>query len=425
MSVTLGRRRFLARLRYQLLFGLLFAVAAPLSVYNIGKAPERWLETSTVYTGGAALIAFLVALYLFRRVMTFPGVGILGYVIPAVCAGYALVAIGFLAWRIEYSRLTLLLAFLFALGFLFSVASFVRLRSGQKFYIVPGGGGEQLASIAGPDWIILAEPAPPSDSDPVMVADLRADLSDEWERLIADMAIKGFPVYHVKQVRESLTGRVEIEHLSENSFGSLLPNLSYRTAKRFLDILLCIAVIPIIAIPGILVAIAIKLDSPGSILFQQQRKGYRGEEFTVLKFRTMITQKDPPTPDELRISEITLSGDARITPFGRFLRRTRLDELPQIINILLGQMSWIGPRPEALSLSSWYSEELAFYNYRHIVRPGITGWAQVNQGHVAELDDVLIKLHYDFYYIKNFSAWLDLLIFARTFSIIFSGKGAR
>ncbi|TIP99650.1 MAG: sugar transferase, partial [Mesorhizobium sp.] len=117
--------------------------------------------------------------------------------------------------------------------------------------------------------------------------------------------------------------------------------------------------------------------------------------------------------------------DTRITRLGQFLRKSRIDELPQAINILRGEMSWIGPRPEALVLSKWYEAELPFYRYRHIVRPGITGWAQVNQGHVAAVDDVLEKLHYDFYYIKNFSPWLDVLIVFRTIRTMLTGFGAR
>ena len=107
------------------------------------------------------------------------------------------------------------------------------------------------------------------------------------------------------------------------------------------------------------------------------------------------------------------------------MRRSRIDELPQIINIIRGEMSWIGPRPEAVQLSEWYEDEIPFYRYRHIVRPGITGWAQVNQGHVAEINDVNIKLHYDFYYIKFFSFWLDVLITIRTIGIMLTGFGAK
>ena len=115
----------------------------------------------------------------------------------------------------------------------------------------------------------------------------------------------------------------------------------------------------------------------------------------------------------------------RVTRVGNFLRRSRIDELPQILNILKGEMSWIGPRPEAAILSSWYTGEIPFYRYRHVVKPGISGWAQVNQGHVAQVDEVHRKLHYDFYYIKYFSPWLDLLIVFRTIRTMASGFGSR
>jgi lipopolysaccharide/colanic/teichoic acid biosynthesis glycosyltransferase len=151
--------------------------------------------------------------------------------------------------------------------------------------------------------------------------------------------------------------------------------------------------------------------------------GFRGHVFTMYKFRTMRTQEG--TPDDPKAAAMTRDGDSRVTRIGRFLRRYRLDELPQAINILKGEMSWIGPRPEAVPLSRWYESELPFYRYRHIVRPGITGWAQVKQGHVAEVDEVLSKLHFDFYYIKNFSFWLDLLIVAGTIRTVFNGFGAR
>ena len=126
-----------------------------------------------------------------------------------------------------------------------------------------------------------------------------------------------------------------------------------------------------------------------------------------------------------REASMTSSDDKRVTRVGQFLRKSRLDELPQIFNILRGEMSWIGPRPEALALSRWYEKDIPFYRYRHIVRPGITGWAQVNQGHVFEVDDVRAKLHYDFYYIKNFSVWLDILITMRTIATMLTGFGAR
>jgi lipopolysaccharide/colanic/teichoic acid biosynthesis glycosyltransferase len=170
-----------------------------------------------------------------------------------------------------------------------------------------------------------------------------------------------------------------------------------------------------------LVAIAIRLDSKGPVLFRQKRVGHAGKSITVYKFRTM---RPIEIEDELDAA-ITKDGDDRVTRVGHWLRMLRLDELPQIFNILKWQMSWIGPRPEAEVLSVWYTSELPFYRYRHVVKPGISGWAQVNQGHVAEVDEVHRKLQYDFYYIKYFSPWLDLLILFRTIKTMLTGSGAK
>jgi lipopolysaccharide/colanic/teichoic acid biosynthesis glycosyltransferase len=126
-----------------------------------------------------------------------------------------------------------------------------------------------------------------------------------------------------------------------------------------------------------------------------------------------------------RESAMTNHGDVRITRVGSVLRRSRLDELPQLFNILSGEMSFIGPRPEAEVLSSWYTGDIPFYRYRHVVRPGITGWAQVNQGHVAEVEEIYLKTQYDFFYIKYFSPWLDLLIVFRTVKTMLTGFGSR
>jgi lipopolysaccharide/colanic/teichoic acid biosynthesis glycosyltransferase len=169
------------------------------------------------------------------------------------------------------------------------------------------------------------------------------------------------------------------------------------------------------------IAVAIRLESRGPALFRQSRVGHAGKIITVYKFRTMR----PAEIEDERDSAKTRDDDDRITRVGQSLRKLRLDELPQIFNILKWQMSWIGPRPEAEVLSLWYTGEIPFYRYRHVVKPGISGWAQVNQGHVAEVDEVHRKLQYDFYYIKYFSPWLDLLILLRTIKTMLTGWGAR
>jgi lipopolysaccharide/colanic/teichoic acid biosynthesis glycosyltransferase len=292
----------------------------------------------------------------------------------------------------------------------------------RRIAVVPFGTADRLFSIKTVEWMPLKRPrlADARGCDAI-VADFSADLPDEWEAFLADAALGGSLVYQHKQLAESLTGRVELERLSENNFGSLVPARGYFYLKSLLDFVVAVAVLPIV-LPVIgLIAVAIKIDSSGPVLFSQNRVGYAGSKISVYKFRTMT----PGQVSDARVAAITKDGDDRITRTGAVLRKLRLDELPQIFNILKWEMSWIGPRPEADVLSTWYSSELPFYRYRHVVKPGISGWAQVNQGHVAGVDEVRRKLEYDFYYIRFFSPWLDLLILFRTMKTIVTGWGAR
>jgi exopolysaccharide biosynthesis polyprenyl glycosylphosphotransferase len=275
------------------------------------------------------------------------------------------------------------------------------------------------------DVKIMGSPLAPTEVQSVIIADLHFDHADEWERMLAKAALRGIPVYHYKQIWEAVTGRVRIEHLSENAFGTLLPDLNYRKFKRLSDTAIVLLLLPLLVIPFCVIALLIKIDSPGPVLFRQARIGYGRREFEVIKFRTMHVAGEDQRRLDQRESSITKDDDERITRIGKFLRRTRIDELPQLLNVLKGEMSWIGPRPEAAPLSEWYEREVPFYAYRHIVRPGITGWAQINQGHVTGLDDIHAKLQYDFFYIKNFSCWIDILIVVRTIVVMTTGFGAK
>lgn len=416
-----GGPRLIERLPLQVAAVGLAALLVPLLLPLITGAWQTSL-VGTRITQMGALAAALVALTAFRRFSAYPGTRGFAYIIPAFSVTFGIVAAVLLGFRLPYSGSMLLT------GYVASTATTFLLwyagdRSGpRRMYFVPSGNTSIVADTPRVEWIPLMEPELPRDRGGVIVADLRHDHSDAWERLLAAAALSGCPVYHTKQLHESLTGRVDIEHLSENSFGSLIPNRAYNGIKRAIDIVACLLLMPLLALPMLLVGWLIHRDSPGPIFFTQERMGYRGRAFRVLKFRTMSHR--PPVEANIAAA-ITHVDDRRITRLGRFLRRSRIDELPQLLNVLRGEMSWIGPRPEAMPLSRWYEQELPFYVYRHIVRPGITGWAQVNQGHVAELGDVHVKLHYDFYYIKHFSAWLDVLIAMRTCSTMLTGFGAR
>jgi exopolysaccharide biosynthesis polyprenyl glycosylphosphotransferase len=367
----------------------------------------------------------VMGILLFRRFRKFPGVRVYEYVLPSFFTSYGVVVAIMLALRLNYVVSTLLGSFVMSVVTLF-VLCYIGLRARTYvFHVVPVGDVSRLEDVANADWLIMSGPTLPAAPESGIVVDLRADLGDDWERMLAEAALEGVPVYHLKQLLESMTGQLQIEHISENSLGSLAPNEGYGKLKQLADIGAAVILLPVLMPMLMLVAIAIRLDSRGPVLFQQQRMGFRGRPFSVLKFRTMRPASDVAVGDDARKRAMTQSDDQRITRVGRFLRRTRIDELPQILNVLRGEMSWIGPRPEAMSLSSWYQQELPFYSYRHVVKPGITGWAQVNQGHVAEIGDVHHKLCYDFYYIKYLSAWLDALILFRTVRTVITGSGSK
>lgn len=413
----------LSRIRFQLFGGLAFAVAVPaIARTNLERFSDALLsyEHSLIGTTCALLLGYLI----FRKMTVLPGARAIVNVIPAFMSSYAVVVAFFFLMRIDYSRAQFLLSFTLTCfwfaAILFIVARFRR----PVFCILPGAETSRLLSYQGIRWKVvnsqkLLKRLP---HIPLIVNFRSPELDGDWQRLVAEEAIKGRRVLSARELAESLTGRVEIEHLSENSFGHLAPDSLYAPTKRYVDIFTSILVLAVLWPILIITAIIVRLESKGPSIFKQERMGYRGKTFTVYKFRSMRVQSE----NELGLqSDKTKSDDARITRFGRFIRKTRIDELPQVFNILKGDMSWIGPRPETLRLSKWYESEIPFYRYRHIVRPGISGWAQVKQGHVTEVDDIRLKLEFDMYYVKHFSIWLDLLIAIKTIAVVFTGKGAR
>jgi lipopolysaccharide/colanic/teichoic acid biosynthesis glycosyltransferase len=410
----------LTRLRFQYVSALLIAVVLPVTL-RWGGEIDGWLVPVQFNTAVASSIAILIGMLSLRQIGALPGTREGYYLAPVMLASFAAVLLVMLFGRIEYNRYLFPSSLGLSVVWLFLLQSVTAKLRTPGFAIVPGGRAAELTAITGVTWMLIEKQALPAARINGVVADLAADFSDEWERFIADCALAGVRVFDFKQVHEALTGKVEIQHLSQNTLGSLNPDALYLKVKQAIDWVA--ALVALIALSPVLVAVGlwIRLDSSGPALFRQTRIGFRGRPFTVYKFRTMTADADGRD----RESAMTKADDPRITRLGRWLRRSRIDELPQLLNILRGEMSWIGPRPEAEALSRWYEKELPFYRYRHIVRPGISGWAQINQGHVHAVDDVLEKLHYDFYYIKNFSPWLDALILLRTIRTMLTGFGAR
>ena len=412
------KRRWWRRVRVQLGGGLLIGAALPIAVLRLttDEIPVSLLNQSAV----GIVFAITAGYYFLKNITIFPGMRASYYVVPSFVVSFAVTLALFFFLRLDYSRGAFLSSFLLSVTWFWSIYFVTGRNAAVRIGVVPFGSIDSLPEARGFSWERLAQPELSSRYD-ALVADLRAEIPPKWEAFLAESAIRGVAVFHVKQLREAITGQVDIEHLSENSLGSLVPFIAYLRIRRIVDFVAAVVVGAVLAPFLLIIALLIRLDSPGPALFRQERIGYRGRPFRVAKFRTMGHRAVGADRDEA----MTKENDPRVTGLGRFLRRTRIDELPQILNILKGEMSWIGPRPEVAVLSRWYETEIPFYRYRHIVPPGITGWAQVNQGHVAELDQVHAKLHYDFYYIKNFSPWLDILILIRTAQTVLTGFGSR
>lgn len=391
------------------------AISSPFEAFQ----PDRPAGISLLFSCGA----IIASAFAMNRLEGFPGVARFHYITPVILSCYAIAIMLILVLRLEYSNFVLGLSLgitLLAKFVLFAIRE--RTAPSLHYYLVHGGRTDEISLPSNIKLVWADTPGIPEEPGAVIVADLHHDHDPRWLRVFAQAALRGVPVYHVTEVIETITGRVQIDHISENHFGSLLIVGTYATTKRVIDVVVALVLLLLCGPLMIAVAIMVRTDSPGPSLFRQQRVGFRGEIFEVLKFRSMRVQSEVP---DARASAMTQEDDHRITRLGRFLRRSRIDELPQLINVVRGEMSLIGPRPEALALSRWYLSELPFYEYRHIVRPGITGWAQVNQGHVTSLTDVREKLNYDFFYIKSFSYWIDMLIVIRTVKTILTGFGSK
>jgi exopolysaccharide biosynthesis polyprenyl glycosylphosphotransferase len=237
---------------------------------------------------------------------------------------------------------------------------------------------------------------------------------------LLESRVSGIDVEDAIEFYERITGKIAIEALRPSS---LILSKGFRNhgapevTARVVSVVA--AVIGLIVFAPLLAAIAllVKIDSRGPVLFIQERAGRHGRPFGLLKFRTMH-------PTDERPSEWVLDNIHRITRVGKYLRRFRLDELPQLVNVLRGEMNLVGPRPHPTSNHATFMEHIAYYGLRSTVRPGVTGWAQVRYGYANNLEEETEKMRYDLYYIKNRSLWLDCRILVWTVGIMLFGQGA-
>ncbi len=309
--------------------------------------------------------------------------------------------------------------------FVFMIWDRLKTHFQQKLLlVVPGGISDDLLKMGETkDYCFIEQPAPslpPSQKTyNGVVVDSMHPYSNDWIRFISACKLHKIPVYQAENVYESITGKTSLKHLSQGLVDTFNINPFYTVVKRCIDIFLIVATFPITALLMVIVAFAIRIESKGAVLFTQKRIGEAGKEFTIYKFRSMYADSETNGP------QFAGEKDLRITKVGAFIRKFRLDELPQFWNILKGEMSLIGPRPEQTDFVREFDKEIPFYGYRHVIKPGISGWAQVTHGYASNSLETEKKVQYDLFYIKHFSFWIDMIIAVKTLKTIATGFGAR
>jgi len=376
---------------------------------------------------------YAVAAHLLMRASHLPVAERSGVLWVSVAAPFLLTPLGFALLQQAYSRAAVLWAFALTAAWLaWGYQRYVKHRALRLVYWDPEV-PSQLASYLAPESIdpmglqlLPWRPFPSQETHtknllPVcdgIVLDRHVLVDDTRTRLLGQLKMQHLRLYSVEAVAELVSGRKTLPHAGDNLW-EIDNDPGYDRIKRLLDVCVLLALTPVWLPLAAGIAAAVRFDSKGPALFTQERVGRNGKVFKLFKFRSMVHGLQAPGV------HFAQAEDPRITRVGRMLRRTRLDELPQLWNVLRGEMSLIGPRPEQVPFVREFASNITSYPYRHLVRPGLTGWAQVQQGYADSVDSTRIKLSYDLYYVAHYSLALDLLIAAKTCKIVWTGFGAR
>ena len=371
------------------------------------------IRVSALLITGIYLIIFLVALRLSRWTRFRTGEQLLSVWLILGLAG----TLGLLMFRLPYS--------VTFLGLIYPTATVILLLFGkglsQRSSMRLGVSAlliDQIDSRTGAFIPMDSASLPEGAIDAVLVSE--EQLSDSgWTPFLSWCALNAVPVIMLRDYIEAESGRVDLKNFTFTDLLHVRSSDTYLFVKRVFDAVCSLLLLFVFSIPMALVVVVIKLETTGPAIFAQQRIGLGGVSFTMYKFRSMVTDA------ERGGAQFAAKGDKRVTRVGKFIRKFRIDELPQLYNVLRGDMSLIGPRPEQKNLLDELVEEIPLFPFRHSVRPGITGWAQVCQGYAYDVDSSSEKITYDLFYIKNLSFLLDMTIIVRTIRIMLTGFGSR
>ncbi|MCK6463032.1 MAG: sugar transferase [Candidatus Pacebacteria bacterium] len=254
----------------------------------------------------------------------------------------------------------------------------------------------------------------------IIVATEESKQDKETVKTLYEKVLAGKTIMEFSRLYESLTGKVPVSAISKAWFMENLLEInkqSFEKVKKWLDLALTVVVFSLFAATFPFVALAIKTTSPGPIFYRQKRAGKNGEPIEIIKYRSMV--KDA----EKNGAEWAKAKDNRVTIIGNFLRKTRIDELPQVINVAKGELSFVGPRPERPEFTAELAKKIPYYPMRQLIKPGLTGWAQINFPYGASIEDATQKLQYDLYYVKNRSLPLEISILLKTIMTILRREG--
>jgi UDP-GalNAc:undecaprenyl-phosphate GalNAc-1-phosphate transferase len=342
----------------------------------------------------------------------------LGRVITLTLASHGVVALAVVLSRSFYSNSLMLIAA--GASFVAGVAVLLAQRRLRRPRIAVIGVPPPALEQAPATIECIEDPSEDLRSFDLILTDSTDQMPLEWTRAISRAMLAGRPVRHCAEYLEEARGLVSIDHFDIEQLpeGGLA---SYQALKRAMDIGLAGLVLLITAPLIALACLGILVSMGRPIFFTQPRVGFGGRSFRMFKLRTMTSGEMRPGIE----GRMAVSQGQRVTALGSVLRRLRIDELPQLWHVLVGEMSFVGPRPEWTLLAERYAAQFPTYDYRHAVRPGITGWAQVRSGYAGNLEETKVKVAYDLYYLKHFSLGLDLQILLRTVLIILTTWGAR
>ena len=351
-----------------------------------------------------------------------------GRALAILLIGASVTAIGIVIFRPYWSRPLLGITLVAWLGLMLIHRAIRRQRPWTERMVIVTGEkqlAEDIRDTDHADVIAVFSPngRPPDDPVPLgvtVVVDLRAVLSDEMAQFVSSSNLAGYLVRPLVEVYEEHTGRLPMVHLAEGwEISRPVARSGYAPVKRAIDIVAVVLTAPFWLALGAIVWVIVKFGSPGPVIYSQQRVGRNDKQFTLHKFRTMVDNAEENGPQFAEVD------DPRIVPTGKFLRKSRLDEIPQLWNVLRGDLTIVGPRPERVEFVKEFERSIPFYGSRHIIRPGVTGWAQVKYHYADDEAETVEKLTYDLYYVKHSSLSLDLHILGLSIWTVITGAGAR